>query len=246
MKQEGDTLLDSYKSDFEDWRIEEFIKVDRTLQKEMIRILEQGGITVQEGRSHAEKLASLTVQADRASREPSLLTVPHQARFQPSSPVRPSIEQQARFARVLPEHLHPKHAPYGTQYRGPSGIGQPQLGVRSVYEFNTYPAPLHTTPEYPARLATPAPVQNFPPTRPIYSVHLEPAKLVSFQKAWRKDRNYTGKPYDILYDKARMFIQTSKISGNTAWYCSSAISSRLHVWINIRALSYRISYGFPV
>jgi hypothetical protein len=169
--------------------MEEFIKIDRTLQKEMIRILEQGGINVQ-GRTHAEKLTSLTVQGDRASRGPPPPATPQQARFQQTSSVQLSIGQQARFARASPEHLHPEHARYGTQYR-PSGSGQSQLGARSVHEFHTYPAPLRATTEYPARLATPAPVQNFLPTRPIDSVHIEPVKLIRTEQ--RERASYVGR-----------------------------------------------------
>lgn len=35
---------------------------------------------------------------------------------------------------------------------------------------------------------------------------LPPEKLIQFQKSWKKENNYTGKPYDILADKARIFI----------------------------------------
>lgn len=35
---------------------------------------------------------------------------------------------------------------------------------------------------------------------------LDPVKISAFQKGWRSVRNYTGKPYDILYDKTKIFI----------------------------------------
>ncbi|KLU93222.1 hypothetical protein MAPG_12159, partial [Magnaporthiopsis poae ATCC 64411] len=47
---------------------------------------------------------------------------------------------------------------------------------------------------------------ELPPTRRVESLPLEPAKISAFQKGWKSARNYTGKQYDILYDKARIFI----------------------------------------
>ena len=208
MKQKGDTLLDSYKSDFEGWNIDEFAKIDRTLQKEMIRILEQGGILVHEGRTLAEKLSSLTDQRERTRREPSI-QIPPQTRFRSSPPVQPSVEEQPRYQPSY-EPIQPEQVEDEVRYRGSSGVRQTQPGARITHEMYTYPAPLRATPERTQARANAAPTYNLPPARPVYSVHLDPQKLVSFQKAWRKDRNYTGKPYDILYDKVRMFVQTCK------------------------------------
>lgn len=52
------------------------------------------------------------------------------------------------------------------------------------------------------------------PPRPRSTTHnpafdlvetLPPEKIVQFQKAWRKENNYSGKPYDLLTDKVRIF-----------------------------------------
>jgi hypothetical protein len=47
---------------------------------------------------------------------------------------------------------------------------------------------------------------DLPPTRIIHNGPIEPQQISTFQKGWRRDRNYTGKPYDLLYDKVRIFI----------------------------------------
>jgi hypothetical protein len=58
---QGKTLLMSYREDFTRWNLQQFIQIDRTLQKGMARILEERGISLFElgGRSLAEKLATL-------------------------------------------------------------------------------------------------------------------------------------------------------------------------------------------
>lgn len=48
---------------------------------------------------------------------------------------------------------------------------------------------------------------SLPPVQEQRSERLPPEKLVQFQKAWRRENNYTGRPYDILADKARIFIE---------------------------------------
>ena len=40
----------------------------------------------------------------------------------------------------------------------------------------------------------------------IYNRPIDPQQVSTFQKGWRKDRNYTGKPYNLLYNKVRIFI----------------------------------------
>ncbi|KAF1973895.1 hypothetical protein BU23DRAFT_463645, partial [Bimuria novae-zelandiae CBS 107.79] len=37
--------------------------------------------------------------------------------------------------------------------------------------------------------------------------NLAPKKVVQFQKAWKKENNYTGQLYDILANKAMVFIK---------------------------------------
>ena len=94
------------------------------------------------------------------------------------------------------------------EYRGLSGVPQVQPGAQVTQEFETYPAQYHTPEITTQPLRT---IQyQIPPRHAIQSEHLEVAKVIAFQKAWRKDRNYTGKAYDILYDKTRMFITTCK------------------------------------
>jgi len=48
---------------------------------------------------------------------------------------------------------------------------------------------------------------QLPPVREVATVNLAPEKIVQFQKSWRKENNYTGQPYDILADKAMIFIE---------------------------------------
>lgn len=118
MEQDGDDFLGSYISDFNGWRIDEFDKIDRTLQKEMLRVLKQRGIPVQ-GRSLTEKLANLvntkeiprtienpsqnsTITA-RTTPESSMLQVPYQQQPQMTY-VHQSVEEPVKLVRPSPEY----------------------------------------------------------------------------------------------------------------------------------------------
>jgi hypothetical protein len=50
------------------------------------------------------------------------------------------------------------------------------------------------------------PMYQLPPTYEVYNEKLSPDKMVTFNKTWKKENNYSGKPYDILSDKARIFV----------------------------------------
>ncbi|KAF9730181.1 hypothetical protein PMIN01_12114 [Paraphaeosphaeria minitans] len=43
------------------------------------------------------------------------------------------------------------------------------------------------------------------PQQPGDHAYIQPDKIILFQKAWSKENNYTGRPYDILADKAKVF-----------------------------------------
>jgi hypothetical protein len=75
---------------------------------------------VQEGRSLADKFASLITSTTRTVRDSSPLQVPDRARFQSSPPIQLSFEEQRRIARSSTEHLRPKYAQYDARYRGSS------------------------------------------------------------------------------------------------------------------------------
>jgi hypothetical protein len=47
---------------------------------------------------------------------------------------------------------------------------------------------------------------DLPPTRQVQNGPIDAQKVSIFQKGWRSVHSYSGKPYDLLYDKARIFI----------------------------------------
>lgn len=98
-----------------------------------------------------------------------------------------------------------------------------QTGHRPNFQpVHEYPVPHNppTTPAPPSHYRTTPnlvtnPYDDLPPTRFVRNGMIPPEKYVTFQKTWKKERNYTGKPYDLLYDKTRLFIDVCRRLGIT-------------------------------
>ncbi|KAK5637235.1 hypothetical protein RRF57_012947 [Xylaria bambusicola] len=150
------------------------------------------------------EIPQTTVRTETIQPEPSnnaQLRTPEIRHTQPH--VRPSIEN-----RITPEPIHNRtrtgHEPsfqpileYTVPYQPPQTLGQ------EVY--------IRTTPD-------PVPASMFldlPPVRNIQNGTIPPEKYAIFQKTWKKERNYSGEPYDLLYDKARLFIDACRRLGIT-------------------------------
>jgi hypothetical protein len=81
-------------------------------------------------------------------------------------------------------------------------------GSRTTQGVWNFPQPPPLPPQ--AFFPTAPPAFDLPPTRIIHNSAIETSKVSAFQKGWKSARNYTGKPYDILYDKARFFVSFCK------------------------------------
>ncbi|RWA03359.1 hypothetical protein EKO27_g11746 [Xylaria grammica] len=118
------------------------------------------------------------------------------------SPVRPTIESQSEptYGRTI----RPGHEPnFQPVYEYPVAHYPPQTPRQQTY--------VRTTPE-PASIN---PVLDLPPTRNVRNGMISPEKYALFQKTWKHERNYSGEPYDLLYDKARLFIDACRRLGIT-------------------------------
>ncbi|KAH8193590.1 hypothetical protein TruAng_012245 [Truncatella angustata] len=134
-----------------------------------------------------------------------------------------------------PAHIYQEEQPraYDQDY----GYGNVPPGVPFTMESQGFPF---------ARIATVGPENPndpyaLPPPKRIYNSTCSPSQIQAFAKVWRKELNYTGKPYDILYDKARMFIAACRKIGIT--------EDQFHaVWSYIlsdRALDFYVNYIGP-
>ncbi|KAI1818890.1 hypothetical protein F4861DRAFT_544594, partial [Xylaria intraflava] len=134
----------------------------------------------------------------------------------------PDIQQSIERDRIPTSSYEPPVPPAGTSYAGPSVPAHPTYerpGGRPHFQpVLEYPVP-NAPPRAPIPpqtiRTTPDPaVQSvqfdLPPTRIVRNGPLSPDKFTAFQKTWKKERNYTGKPYDLLYDKTRLFIDVCR------------------------------------
>jgi hypothetical protein len=85
------------------------------------------------------------------------------------------------------------------------GVRQVPPGTRFTQEVDNFPQPPRTEATGHS-LYTGNPAYDLPPKQIIHNGPIDAQRVATFQKGWRKDRNYTGQPYDLLYDKARIFI----------------------------------------
>ncbi|KAK6224925.1 hypothetical protein QIS74_03252 [Colletotrichum tabaci] len=98
---------------------------------------------------------------------------------------------------------------YDVQTSQESVVRDQQPAVRNIPPGTRFTQEVDSFPQFQGR-TTPLyqrdSIYDLPPKRIVQNGPCEPSTVSIFQKGWRKDRNYTGKPYDILYDKAKVFI----------------------------------------
>ena len=233
-KLDGKALRDSLREEFEGWTKYQFDMVNRSFRKRMIQILEGGGTQIP-GQSISAKLTRVLdttpptlIETQSQGQEPEQEPVTRQPKAreqqQPRSSATqhsladeeeasaiPTIEMPDRIRQsVAVEHQSLSRDGYrisATPATTQVSRATPS-GSRTTQEVWNFPQPSQPIPRPPR--TTVSPDFDLPPTRIIHNGVIDPSKISAFQKGWRSARNYTGKPYDILYDKARFFVSFCK------------------------------------
>jgi hypothetical protein len=110
---------------------------------------------------------------------PSRARVEIRPSVMPSEP--PRAPTQSREPTVPPPMV-PQHPAYEQTIQGPTQYVQHQEYYPTFVQY------------------------ELPPRHHVYSTKLPIEKIGQFQKAWKKENNWTGKPYDILADKTQIFV----------------------------------------
>lgn len=225
---QGRDFLESFQEDFARWKEHHFESLNRALKKELLGTLGNKGIFSYEkkGTDTAIKLFNIvegncTVPDDAirgTARYPilPLLSSPTPDRTTPLPPLPNISYSNSKGKGPMPQQPIEREGPkapfltYSQTPRDPysrspaaryAELPRQQGNIPSYYYQNL--------PAQPVLNNTYQPLQNpyeLPPTHHTMNEKLVPEKLIQFQKSWKKENNYTGKPYDILADKTRMFI----------------------------------------
>lgn len=168
----------------------------------------------------ASPISARTVLAQQPTSQ-QYVVEPIRTKRQSAAPTVPPVKPAPR-ERI--ENPRPKHEPPYDIYQRPSAQSEPQY---VPYDHIQQPHP-RQTPAHPYQSAQPIPPPawqrqsatpqpnsiiyptfnpyELPPRQHIVPERLPPEKIAQFQKTWKKENCYTGKPYDILADKAVIFI----------------------------------------
>lgn len=198
LKQTGKEVRSSFREDLAGWSIYQFDQINRTIKKRMLQLLEQDQVTIPGATMSAKLARVLDSNAPPRITQQTTTFAGREEQTLHEIPLRPRLPQPIPSIEVSPQ-------PYGAEDAGRAEqIHTMSPGARTTQEVWSYPQPAYGN----RTTATPMPVDEYdlPPSKPVESKPLDPAKISAFQKGWRSARNYTGKPYDILYDKARIFI----------------------------------------
>lgn len=222
----GTEYIQSFVEDFDQWKEHHFNQLNRAFKRELLAVLASKGIypSSKENDTQSKKLydvaqrkctigsqTTLTVHTKTASlAEETYGDVkgkkPLLTPLESTEPIPRTTEPLPRTTEV-PRQLSPTlapnpHSPLPRISRTPD----PQAQIPSYYwqERQTTQNAGDTGYQQATRDYNP---YELPPAHAYNNDRLPPEKLVQFQKSWRKENNYTGKPYDILADKTRIFIE---------------------------------------
>lgn len=198
--------LHSLVNDFDGWTAFQFNQVNRTFKKEMLQVLEQKGIQIPNG-SNTEQIVRI-IQREKAS-ESEPQPEPQQAPQQPRrSPVRSTEVRETVEEDIISHARHDQsELPRGAraQTQDFQAVRQTPPGRTIMQEVGSFPQQQDTALTARSVFMDSA-SYDLPPTRIVQNGPIDPQLVSAFQKGWKKERNYTGKPYDLLYDKVRIFI----------------------------------------
>ncbi|KLU82232.1 hypothetical protein MAPG_01307 [Magnaporthiopsis poae ATCC 64411] len=201
----GKTLRDQFRADFRGWTIVHFEKVDNAFRREMDRLSRTDTQILTGDRSSVRLVRILTLDPPGPDPNTPFPQTQAQERISRTPPTNPA--NLPRITVTKPRTIIPTiERDEQRDTRPLRAETQPARtvppGARTTQEIVAYPQ-IEMEPRSPTR---PTFEYELPPTRRVESLPLEPAKISAFQKGWKSARNYTGKQYDILYDKARIFI----------------------------------------
>jgi hypothetical protein len=174
----GVQTLENFQGDFADWEFIHFRDLGRAFLRELIATLRNKGISFDKGRTEADTLYELAKGEHTVTVLPEHRTESLQML---TSPTPPAPQQTSLSYENTARSIHTPAAT--TSYETPQSTYLPHA---SQPPYNPY---------------------QLPPVREVTTEKLAPEKIVQFQKAWKKENNYTGQPYDILADKAMVFVE---------------------------------------
>jgi hypothetical protein len=179
---EGRLLSRSVREDFEGWGLRHFRMTNNAFLKEMLKVLNDGGVTA-EGDTFAESMTRLVRQGSESVKsydKKEEINTPRSAKQDPSHDKK----------HELPLPPLPEPQPDAPKPLRQTVLPTPQNNTLTVLDPEVFPEI-----DY-----------NLPPRYPIYNGVIDPHKVSMFQKGWKKDRNFTGQPYDLFYEKAKFFV----------------------------------------
>ncbi|KAH9436125.1 hypothetical protein MCOR02_012541 [Pyricularia oryzae] len=200
-------LRERFQEELEGWTSYQFDQVSREIRKAYVDLLEEVCGPIQ-GRKINDKLVRFLQEEEEQAGEGQrataalpqvvLQSVEHDGYQSP-----PAGPQRAQSIN----HPTPEQGIVYTHEPGRSTTAMP--GSRLTREVQTYPqfAPGRDT----HRAISPGPgtpKYELPPVRPVPSEPLDPITADRFIKTWKQADNYTGRPYDILLDRTKIFVQT--------------------------------------
>ena len=247
---EGYHLEQMYVSNFEGWTEEIFKKVNRTFLNDLLGYMATHGINVPRDGSVALKMERILLGTDEQiptpappARQPPVTVTPTPDPREDGT-VRGSREQTADTRMMkqetptvrTPQPADPRYVRYPV-----SNPGLPDTHGRQ--DITLYPSPVRATPEPVVRVSGSPYCTEYdvPPKRVIYPGKTDISKVVTFTRVWKKENNYTGRPYDIFIDKVRMFIGTCRRLDITADQYHAVFPDIL----SGRALDYFLNYIGP-
>ena len=197
-KRTGARALEAFQEDFHGWELEHFSPLSRAIKRELEQVLYDKGIIFAKGQTIAHSMynivcgtAEITFSYKEGDRAQSLT----HATLTRESILRETKEESKPFQQAPPQTLIPRMPSYNERTRTiPTSEPTNPYGVSTSLHQTPIPMPVRPTPF------------QLPPVREYVNEKLAPEKIVQFQKAWKKENNYTGRPYDILADKTMIFI----------------------------------------
>jgi hypothetical protein len=174
------------------------------------------------------------VQQQRSTSQPPpsayMQNEPQTMPYRPARTPAPIVEHQpSPYAYTPhPSQYQQQPQPYGgyVQTPYPPGAWHPSYNTPvpngATATMSGTPVPPDMNPEHTPYL--------LPPRYFVQPERITPEKIVQFTKAWRKEDNYTGRPYDILVDKTWKFISICRLLDITeaqySWVYSCIMEDR--------------------
>jgi hypothetical protein len=220
----GQELHRAFVEDFSDWTAKDFETLCRPFRRELLTLFVQRGVKIPPA---GKKVRQSDTLYEMVNNIPSYTLIPREATLAltPTPSYEPAEQasiagpttspydgtSRSSTAEPAPRAETAEPSTRATSLKPPLKQGR---GTRSPSP-QTQKNPYEQTeiPFHPPPLRPNYNPYELPPQGEYYNDHLPPEKLVQFQKSWRKENNYTGRPYDILADKTKIFIDVCRRLG---------------------------------